>query len=109
MYMNHDIQSEKLNKLLELVSEWKKNFDEKPNINLVFAVDYAGMLSVNGIVLCPLASVITEEVTYDIDGFSIPTSLGEIYAIGIDWAYDVSSPSVSVITKTFTLYQSTGI
>lgn len=109
MCANNDILSEKLNKLMDLVSEWKKTFEEKPNINLVFAVDYAGMLTVNGIVLCPLAYVITEDVTYDIEGFSIPTSLGEIYSIGIDWAYDVSAPSVSIITKTFTLYQASGM
>jgi len=106
MNTNLDMLNKKLNELMELVPQWKQCFDTTPDIDLLFTVDYAGMLMVNGIVLCPLSVVMVESITYDIYGFSIPTYMGEIYSIGIDWAYDAAAPSISIITKTSTLYYS---
>ncbi len=79
-----------VNKMQELAGHWVDlfQFDTRPALDLLFGSTAADQLTINGIVLCPLADVDVESATCDVEFLYIPTFSGDEFEVYLDCPYE---------------------
>lgn len=79
-----------------LGSAWKQQFDNPPHLPLSWSLD-AGVLALNGVSVCPAASIATEGETYDVDQLSLPLQDGSVEIL-IDWPFGGAARIAEIVT-----------
>lgn len=92
-----------LNELARLVNEWGRQFDFKPDVALIFDGTYDDQLTVNGIVLCPIADLDMERSCYDVEYLHIYTTTGCYYEIYLS-SFEDGQFDIGYIHKISTVY-----
>lgn len=76
---------------------WKSQFDNPPDLSLRWTVDAAGILRLDGQIVCRAADV-AEGESYDVELLDLPLRAGRHAEVKIAWPYaGPASFSVAVI------------
>lgn len=89
MERNTEAATSVIGQLNSIESAWKSQFDNEPDIQIFFAAEENGLLSVNGRPL-PVATeeVDVTSISVDVEQFGFRTLNGELYLFAIQWPYE---------------------
>lgn len=96
---------ETINALIAGVNEWKGTFETPPVIDFRFEVTPSGILTLNGIALCPVSDVAAKNpICFDVEDLTIVTKSGKHINIDIVWPCGDDKAVISCIIESRLLY-----
>ena len=93
--MKHPIPH--LEQLEQLSKAWKAQFDNPPSLPLSWSVDAAGVLTLDGVGICP-ASDLAAADAYDAEWLRLDLQDGRYVIIEIDWPFDGAARISEIVT-----------
>lgn len=97
MEIKHHVET--LDALNEIGPAWADQFENKPDMPVLFSVDETGMLRINGEPLCPVSEVDADSICIDVDFFGFYLNSGDKYVICVDWPYE-GDPHITEVIHT---------
>lgn len=73
--------------LEQLSKAWKAQFDNPPSLPLSWSVDAAGVLTLDGVGVCP-ASDLAAADAFDVEWLRLDLQTGDYVIIEIDWPFE---------------------
>lgn len=85
-----------MEQLEQLSKAWKAQFDNPPSLPLSWSVDAAGVLTLDGVGVCP-ASDLTAADAYDVEWLRLDLQTGYV-VIEIDWPFEGPARISEIVT-----------